>query len=90
MASEWEKQNDLSFLAIVLILVLVEDGFRDLLSRGISDILKDVLILVLVEDGFRAQLFRNVHAPHNGLNPCSYGRWLQSTQSPPGSLCQAS
>ena len=38
----------------VLILVLVEDGFRVLLVRLLS-LLHMVLILVLVEDGFREQ-----------------------------------
>ena len=37
----------------VLILVLVEDGLRDQVTRGERDASLQVLILVLVEDGLR-------------------------------------
>ena len=61
----------------VLILVLVEDGFRgkeDYFSRNHEE---HVLILVLVEDGFRGGKESCYPSYYSGLNPCSCGRWLQ-------------
>ena len=59
----------------VLILVLVEDGFRELEGFRAKHADYCVLILVLVEDGFRAlSCIREEH--RKCLNPCSCGRWL--------------
>ena len=64
----------------VLILVLVEDGFRE--SSGIyTKCAISVLILVLVEDGFRGLQNQQRSKSWGGLNPCSCGRWLQSLQN---------
>ena len=60
----------------VLILVLVEDGFRGI-GLCLMLLCGEVLILVLVEDGFRGSW--EVHMTSQlCLNPCSCGRWLQS------------
>ena len=65
-------------LFLVLILVLMEDGLRDIIHLYMKTFLGKVLILVLMEDGLRVflsllllQIFLFC------LNPCSYGRWSQ-------------
>ena len=52
MASECIYWAD-GHIVFVLILVLVEDGFRDYQRPKICTFHASVLILVLVEDGFR-------------------------------------
>ena len=53
MASEAKQMDSLLDSVLVLILVLVEDGFRAELSAILRGAKLAVLILVLVEDGFR-------------------------------------
>ena len=67
----------------VLILVLVEDGFRVLIALSSMIHFLLVLILVLVEDGFRGYVSWQLDYKFQGegLNPCSCGRWLQSSQN---------
>ena len=65
---------------VVLILVLVEDGFREAQLEAFRA-KHAVLILVLVEDGFRGS--KNCSRTcqiRSCLNPCSCGRWLQSPE----------
>ena len=54
MASEVNTCDEFCSDVVVLILVLVEDGFRDTL-KSMTTSTRWVLILVLVEDGFRGQ-----------------------------------
>ena len=53
MASERGREEPLIWSGLVLILVLVEDGFRVFVAYYNVGIFGKVLILVLVEDGFR-------------------------------------
>ena len=77
MASETTKDAEEVSESKVLILVLVEDGFRAS-SRVCSSQWWCVLILVLVEDGFRAIVLWQLQLySEKSLNPCSCGRWLQ-------------
>ena len=62
----------------VLILVVVEDGLREIHRLDYRNV-NVVLILVVVEDGLRDvswQLDRKFKG--EGLNPCCCGRWSQS------------
>ena len=62
---------------LVLILVLVEDGLREL-DFKIDELVEVlVLILVLVEDGLRVMDYIILRKLANGLNPCSCGGWSQ-------------
>ena len=62
----------------VLILVLVEDGLRELFQMMIEPKNGKVLILVLVEDGLREATSMLQRHIWDSLNPCFSGGWSQS------------
>ena len=67
----------------VLILVLVEDGLRDLDKQVVGCSCYNVLILVLVEDGLRALTGLTYMFATRSLNPCSCGGWSQRKKTKP-------
>ena len=79
MVSEKIHQNQRNHTTEVLILVLVEDGLRECISKMDMSLGSWVLILVLVEDGLRVVMRAGGKKfMPLCLNPCSCGGWSQS------------
>ncbi len=61
----------------VLILIIVEEGFRDTFKKNHKLLKKMVLILIIVEEGFRVALKGSVGNSYVSLNPYYSGRGFQ-------------
>ena len=76
MVSELTVEQFKAAMNVVLILVVVEDGLRDVVIGIMRYCGTRVLILVVVEDGLRGGQY--IYSDTLlCLNPCCCGRWSQ-------------